>query len=76
MEMTNHPITLPLEASVTRCLANWSKPLEYCPRREDCAAHVTIRHDSRPSENVQSRKCLSDLHVGFVPLRGFGNAEE
>jgi len=71
------PITLPLEASIVRCLAHGEWPGQWCERRADCAAHETIAHDpANLVTRVAYRKCSTDLFAAFLPLAGFPDDED
>lgn len=75
MDYSNNPVTLPLPASINRCLAHQEKPGEWCPRRYECAAHETIKHDRGIKAPAAYQKCRSDNWVGFIPLAGFADGD-
>ena len=75
MDLQTTPITLPLDASINRCLAHGDKHGEWCERRYACACHETIKHDLVPVPTAY-RKCATDLYAAFLPLSGFGETLE
>ena len=42
------PATLPLPASMTRCLAHDGRLGQACQKADQCARHLTIRHPAEP----------------------------
>lgn len=71
MNFSSHPIPLPLDASINRCLAHGHLAGEWCDRREHCAAHQTIKHDAGISAPAAYRKCMTENMVGYLPIDGF-----
>ena len=65
-----NPITLPIEANITRCLGHGDKPREWCKYHANCAAHETIKHDSGITPPVVNRKCQTELFAAYLPLEG------
>lgn len=60
-------INIPLPADYTRCLAHTAHKNEWCPRRETCARHLTIRHDKFDgSLHIKERLCVSSEFEQFV----------
>lgn len=61
--------SIPLPADYTRCLAHTAHKNEWCPRRETCARHLTIRHDKFDgSLHVKERLCVSSEFEQFVAV--------
>lgn len=63
-------ITLPLLRDINRCLAHGHNEGEWCERRDHCARHITIRHDTG-SVPACYRACSSDLMAAYIPIEGF-----
>lgn len=49
------PATLPLPACMTRCLAHDGRLGQTCPKSDQCARHLTIRHPDEPVANPDLR---------------------
>lgn len=71
MNFTGKPVALPLDAQINRCLAHGDKVGDWCDRREQCACHITIKHDRGISAPAAYRKCMTDNFAAFIPLEGF-----
>jgi hypothetical protein len=71
MNFTGKPIPMPLDAGINRCLAHGHQAGEWCERREQCAAHLTIRHDAKINAPAAFRKCMTDNMAGYLPINGF-----
>lgn len=71
MEFTTTPPKLPLDPTINRCLAHGDKKGEWCDRRDQCACHVTIRHDTGASVPTAYRKCMTDAFAAYIPITGF-----
>lgn len=60
---------LPLPTDYARCLAHTAHKNEWCPRRDTCARHLTIRHDKLDgSLHVKERLCVSSEFEQFAPV--------
>jgi|JI10StandDraft_1071094.scaffolds.fasta_scaffold01019_18 hypothetical protein len=64
------PMPLPLPADYQRCLAHGLYEGDTCFQADNCARHVTLRHD-RPHITPMHRACLSENMVMYLPLEGF-----
>lgn len=71
MDLTHKPITLPLDASINRCLAHGSNRLDWCEKRATCACHETIKHDAGIHAPAAYRKCSTEAYACYLPLHGF-----
>lgn len=71
-------IELPLPPGLTRCLGRVSiRPLQYCGLIDECARHVTIRHDKPDGTCHVKEHCCSDENLGlYIPLEGFPARDE
>lgn len=81
-------ITLPLNKNIVRCLAHGHREREWCDRAENCARHLTLRHDPIPKNGQTDaakiacetttvyRACQTDLMAGYMPLEGFPKDDE
>ena len=59
--------TLPLDPSINRCLARGETEREWCDRADQCARHVSIRHDTT-AVPAYLRACASDHVQGFIAI--------
>lgn len=66
-------IELPLPPGLTRCLGRISvRPRQYCGLVDECARHITIRHDSAKSSPPVKDLCCSNEDLAlYIPLAGF-----
>lgn len=64
------PMPLPLPADYQRCLAHGLYEGDTCFQADNCARHVTLRHD-RPHITPMHRACLSENMVMYLPMEGF-----
>ena len=71
-------IALPLNKDIQRCLAHGNRDREWCEQANNCARHVTLRHDPvlDPQITPLCRACSSDLMAGYMPLEGFQKDDE
>ena len=74
MDLTNQPITLPLDAGINRCLAHGANRLDWCEKRATCACHETIKHDAGINAPAAYRKCSTDAYACYLPLHGFAES--
>lgn len=62
-------ITLPLPADVSRCLGHNGRLGNTCPKRDECARHLTISHRKEPWTEVKApyyRMCSDDNYLSFL----------
>jgi len=62
-------ITLPLPKEINRCLGHGEKTREWCDRLDNCARHVTIRHDLAYTTPCY-RACTTDSMAAYLPMDG------
>lgn len=66
-------IEFPLPPGLTRCLGRISiRPRQYCGLIDECARHITIRHDKLDGTCHVKEHCCADENLGlYIPLSGF-----
>jgi len=68
-------ITLPLLPAVNRCLAHGKMQGDTCEKADQCARHVSIRHDATPVPAYYSA-CSDDKFIAYIPIAGFPPKDE